>query len=145
MEPTYKLEELARAADISPRTVRYYVQRGLLPAPAFRGRDTAYTAEHLARLLAIRKLQDEYLPLDAIAVELERRTAEDILRTEAKAKVRTQVVPLPPFAPAPASASWRRYAVRDGVEIHVRDDISPSLGNLIAELTRLLKPEGPYR
>ena len=34
----YKLDDLAAAAGVSPRTVRYYVQRGLLPAPPFRGR-----------------------------------------------------------------------------------------------------------
>ena len=54
-DDVYKLEELARAAGTSPRTVRYYVQRGLLPAPAFRGKDTAYGPEHLVRLRAIRQ------------------------------------------------------------------------------------------
>src|SRR5262249_57458188 len=78
MEPTYKLEELARAADVSPRTVRYYVQRGLLPAPAFRGKDTVYTAEHLARLNAIKKAQARFMPLDAIQAEFERRGSADI-------------------------------------------------------------------
>jgi DNA-binding transcriptional MerR regulator len=111
MEPTYKLEELARAADISPRTVRYYVQRGLLPAPAFRGRDTAYTGEHLVRLRAIRKLQDDYLPLDAIAVELERRSAEDILQADRRPK--GPVVPLPPPLPTPRQAPRRARGCRD--------------------------------
>lgn len=62
-----KLEEVAKAAGVSPRTVRYYIQRGLLPQPSFRGPDTAYGEEHLVRLRAIRRLQDAYWPLDAIA------------------------------------------------------------------------------
>jgi DNA-binding transcriptional MerR regulator len=142
MAPTYKLEELARAADISPRTVRYYVQRGLLPAPAFRGRDTAYSEEHFVRLQAIRKLQDEYLPLDAILAELTSRTPEEILKVGQRAPGKPRLTPAPPHR----AASWQRYTVRDGVEIHVRDDVSPGLGtDLVAELSRLLKQEGPYR
>jgi Ca-activated chloride channel family protein len=62
-----KLEEVARAAGVSPRTVRYYIQRGLLPPPRFRGPDTAYGDEHVVRLRAIRRLQEAFWPLDAIA------------------------------------------------------------------------------
>ncbi|HKA88904.1 MAG TPA: helix-turn-helix domain-containing protein [Haliangiales bacterium] len=146
MEPTYKLEELARAADVSPRTVRYYVQRGLLPAPQFRGRDTAYTAEHLSRLKAIKKLQDQYLPLDAIQVELERRKPEEILDGAAapRMKVLPPPAPLPPSRVEP-SRSWTRFQLRDGVEIHVRDDVAASLGSLVSDLEKLFSQGGPYR
>lgn len=64
---TFKLEELAAEAGVSIRTVRYYVQRGLLPAPEFRARGTAYGEDHLLRLKAIRHLQARFLPLEAIA------------------------------------------------------------------------------
>jgi DNA-binding transcriptional MerR regulator len=62
----FRLEDLARAADVSARTVRYYVQRGLLPAPEFRGKDTAYGPEHLSRLRVIKRLQQERLPLEGL-------------------------------------------------------------------------------
>src|SRR5688572_7444820 len=78
VDTTYKLDELAKAAGVSARTVRYYVQRGLLPAPAFRGRDTVYTGEHLVRLRGIKFLQERFLPLDAIQAELERRSPREI-------------------------------------------------------------------
>ncbi len=68
-----KLQDLAERAGVSARTVRYYVQRGLLPAPAFRGKDTSYGEEHLLRLSAIKLLQDRFLPLDAIQAELSSR------------------------------------------------------------------------
>src|ERR687891_1472122 len=74
----WKLAELADACGVSARTVRYYVQRGLLPAPVFKGRDTAYGEEHRTRLLAIKSLQEKYLPLDAIEVELRRRTPDEL-------------------------------------------------------------------
>lgn len=70
MTATYKIEELAAEAGVSPRTVRYYVQRGLLPAPEFRGKDTAYGREHLLRLRAIKRLQEAHLPLDEIQSRL---------------------------------------------------------------------------
>jgi DNA-binding transcriptional MerR regulator len=70
--------DLAHAAGMSVRTVRYYVQRGLLPAAAFRGKDTAYDQGHLVRLRAIRRLQEAFFPLDAIALELEGRSPREI-------------------------------------------------------------------
>ena len=83
MSPTktqteWKLAELAAEAGVSPRTVRYYVQRGLLPAPPFKGPDTVYGEEHLRRLKAIRVLQARFLPLDAIQVELARLSPEEL-------------------------------------------------------------------
>lgn len=73
-----KLEEVAKAAGVSPRTVRYYIQRGLLPQPSFRGPDTAYGEEHLVRLRAIRRLQDAYWPLDAIGGLFASKTEREI-------------------------------------------------------------------
>jgi DNA-binding transcriptional MerR regulator len=144
MEATYKLEDLAKLAGVSPRTVRYYVQRGLLPAPTFRGKDTAYGDDHLARLQAIRKLQEQYLPLDAIQAELERRSAEDVLRTPPAVRVPPPSIPAPMPMPVP-SRSWRRYELRDGVEIHLREDVAPSVGNLVNDLAKLFGQKGPYR
>ena len=91
MTPTYKLEELAAEAGVSPRTVRYYVQRGLLPAPEFRGKDTVYGREHLLRLLAVKQLQQAHMPLDEIQVRLANATVaelEKIARTGVDVHVR---------------------------------------------------------
>ena len=90
-ERHWKLDALARQAGISPRTVRYYVQRGLLPPPVFRGRDTAYSEEHLLRLRAIRRLQERFLPLDAIQRELEQRSLAEL---QALAEGRAEVAPV---------------------------------------------------
>ncbi len=78
--PTYKIEELAAEAGVSPRTVRYYVQRGLLPAPEFRGKDTAYGREHLLRLQAIKRLQQQHMPLDEIQVRLASASEAELSR-----------------------------------------------------------------
>lgn len=64
------LAALARLADVSPRTVRYYLQQGLLPAPVGRGPGAYYTADHLARLRLIRAWQERHQPLAAIRAAL---------------------------------------------------------------------------
>jgi DNA-binding transcriptional MerR regulator len=135
----WKLAELAAAAGVSPRTVRYYVQRGLIPAPPFKGPDTVYGEDHLRRLKAIRVLQARFMPLDAIQVELLRLSPEE-LRKLSEAELPTET--LPP-APAPAApepmrgpggcvvvppvtkqavvAGYRRWELAPGLELHLAD------------------------
>src|SRR4051812_35609824 len=60
-----ELNQLADRAGVSPRTVRYYIQQGLLPAPE-KGPGAHYGAEHLDRLLLIKRFQKEHLPLAEI-------------------------------------------------------------------------------
>lgn len=67
----YDLNELSEAAGVTPRTVRYYVQQGLLPAPSTRGPGTRYDRPYLDRLQLIRRLQREHLPLAEIRRRLE--------------------------------------------------------------------------
>ena len=62
----YSIGELARQADVTPRTVRFYVAEGLLPPPVGSGRAATYTAEHLTRLTLIKLLKNEFLPLAEI-------------------------------------------------------------------------------
>ena len=145
---SYKLDELAHAAGTSPRTVRYYVQRGLLPGPAFRGKDTAYSREHLVRLRAIRRLQERFLPLDAIQVELARLGPEELERladgkhvTLANAPgvdgaVGSLPAPPPSVAPPP-SATWTRWTRRElapGLELTLADDAGPEARALAEEI-----------
>lgn len=129
---TYKLDELAGEAGVAPRTVRYYVQRGLLPAPEFRGKDTSYGREHLARLRAIKVLQQAHLPLEEIQARLAEAGLEEIERIAAGAPPRgletrgaclEEAAATPPLgAGAPRGGRWERIEIADGVELHVRSD-----------------------
>src|ERR687894_1051120 len=58
--------ELADAAGLSRRAVRFYVQQKLLPTPLGRGRGRHYDASHLERLRRIGELQNAGHSLDAI-------------------------------------------------------------------------------
>ena len=67
---SYDLLELCDAADVTPRTVRYYIQQGLLPSPDARGRGARYDRAHLDRIRLIKRLQGRHLPLAEIRAQL---------------------------------------------------------------------------
>ena len=79
-DATYDLQELSAEAGVTPRTVRYYIQQGLLPAPEPQGPSTRYGQGHLDRLRLIRDLQAEHQPLAVIRQRLEELPDEDVRR-----------------------------------------------------------------
>lgn len=56
----YTLEELSAKTGIEPRTIRSYIQQGLVRGPEARGRKAYYVEHHLRRLRAIKLLKDLY-------------------------------------------------------------------------------------
>jgi DNA-binding transcriptional MerR regulator len=69
-EPEYTIQDLADVAEVTPRTIRYYVAQGLLPSPEGAGPGSRYSDGHLARLRLIRRLQREHLPLAEIRARI---------------------------------------------------------------------------
>ena len=67
----YTLTELSALAGVTPRTVRYYLAQGLLPAVGVSGPGAKYDDAHLARLRLIRRLQAAHQPLAEIRHRLE--------------------------------------------------------------------------
>lgn len=63
---SYSLTELAEVTGIEARTIRSYIEKGLLPGPQSRGRAATYTTEHLDRLKAIQTLR-RFRPDDTLA------------------------------------------------------------------------------
>ncbi len=107
-EARYGIEELAALGGVTRRTVRYYVQEGLIPAPLGVGRGNHYGKEHLARLQAVKALQEQGKTLDEVRDELERGGSR---RRRADAAAR----PEPPVE----RSAWTRVEVVPGVELHV--------------------------
>ena len=62
----YKVSELAEKAGVTKRTIHYYISKGLLLPPEGSGVNSLYNDEHLERILLIKKLQAEYMPLNKI-------------------------------------------------------------------------------
>ncbi|MFE5606089.1 MerR family transcriptional regulator, partial [Streptomyces sp. NPDC056540] len=63
----YRTEELAEAAGIPVRTLRFYRERKLLPPPRREGRIAWYDDHHLARLRTIAALLERGHTLGGIA------------------------------------------------------------------------------
>lgn len=67
---TFSLDELATVADVPRRTVRYYIELGLLEGAEGETRAARYTRRHLETLLQIRRLTAEGLALSRIKQRL---------------------------------------------------------------------------
>ena len=96
---TMTLAELTEAADVSARTVRYYISEGLLPPPEGAGPSSVYTAGHLARLRLIQRLKAAYWPLKEI-----RRRLAGLSDAEVEAALQDLDV-APDVAPSHADAA----------------------------------------
>ena len=122
MKHEFSLGELADESGVSPRTIRYYISRGLLPGPNQAGRGASYGQEHVARLKEIFKQQQSGATLAAIGAQVKARSGLSI---------------------EPASC-WR-FEVSSGVVVEVRGGISPwrmkAVRAAIAELSRKLGRE----
>ena len=70
-ELLYDLKALCAQAGVTPRTVHFYIQSGLLRPAGTPGPGSRYDDGHLARLRLIKLLQKEHLPLAEIRKRLE--------------------------------------------------------------------------
>ena len=165
----YDLQELSGRAGVTPRTVRYYIQQGLLPAPGMTGPGAKYGQAHLDRLRLIRRLQREHLPLAEIRRRIEgisdaevreRSAAADyargLLDSVAMARplasmelpgLRSPSPPPPPPPPATERSQWERISLTPDLELHVRRPLSREhnklVERLLAHARRLLEEESP--
>lgn len=120
----------ARAAP-SARAIRYYVSNGLLDRPEGTGTSATYGYRHFLQLLSVKIRQREGATLETINQEMKELTGDSLERrvaTSLAAALGATVETRSRNADAEGPSSWRRVAVADGVELHVRDD-SPSAGD----------------
>ena len=67
-EGALTIDELAQRVGMTSRNIRAHQTRGLLPPPSLSGRTGQYGPEHVERLELIKRLQDQGLNLQAIAL-----------------------------------------------------------------------------
>lgn len=77
-DPSVSLTELSQATGESERTLRYWVQFGLLSGPLEKGPAARYPADHVARVAWIRGRQAEGAPLKAILTELAKQERSQV-------------------------------------------------------------------
>lgn len=116
------LAELAEAARVPARTIRFYIARGLMEGPAKAGRGAAYTPEHLSRLEQIRDLQSRGTTLSDIA-----RAFSNPVRDR----------------DVPDATAWWQHAIGEDVIVWVRAGENPwrtrRIRSAISEFSRRLQ------
>jgi DNA-binding transcriptional MerR regulator len=65
-EKTFTLDELCTLTDLTKRTVRYYMQLGLVERPIGETRAAHYTSHHLDQLLRVKQLTEAGVSLERI-------------------------------------------------------------------------------
>ena len=75
---------------VSPRTVYFYVQQGLLPPAEGAGRGAKYSQVHRDRLRLIRQLQDQHLPLAEIRKRIDALSKQELTRLAGSAGTPTR-------------------------------------------------------
>lgn len=130
MDKRYSIGEVAEVTGVPRRTIRFYVQQGLLAPPCGAGRGHFYTDEHVKRLAEIRTLQEGGLALRNIAARLS--------EGKRNAAVRDDTVPFS------AAEPWMRFLVAPGCEIHLQTGVcrmTPSRYERLQSSIRSIFPE----
>ena len=163
-EGAYSIGELAAAGGVSRRTVRFYVQRGLLAPPLGLGRGARYGQAHLERLLEIRASHERGLALHDLTAGAPMRVAPAVPEQPPAARP----APAAPAGPVERDTwwaawdesrsdeiaaalryvpggTWLRQPLPMGYELHVPVNRSPlstrQLGELALRLFELLEEE----
>jgi DNA-binding transcriptional MerR regulator len=103
MDTVFTLDQLCMLADCNKRTVRYYMQLGLVERPEGETRAARYGRRHLEQLLQIRQLSESGVSLDRIR-EIQNGGA----------------APIPLKVRAPGSVQVRSHVwVAPGVELQI--------------------------
>ena len=114
---TFTLDQIAALAELPRRTVRYYIQSGLIDRPQGVGKGAYYTQRHVEQLLLVRKWQLAGLSLERIGELLKQQAAG----------------PLPPTPRRAGTVEvWSHLVVADGVEL----TLEPSRAGLTPEQVR---------
>jgi DNA-binding transcriptional MerR regulator len=117
-EKQYTIEELSEQSGFTRRTIRYYIQEGLLEAPAGRGRGGFYNDSHLTKLRYIKSLQEKGLSLTAI------------MEYQAVAETPSDTF---------SRQVWVKCQVIPGLELNVRRDLEQKESKKINEIIRIAR------
>ena len=113
----FTLDDISALAELPRRTVRYYIQSGLIDRPQGVGKGAYYTQSHVEQLLLVRKWQLAGLSLERIGELLKQQDTG----------------PLPPTPRRAGTVEvWSHLVVADGVEL----TLEPSRAGLTPEQVR---------
>jgi len=108
----YNIESLAKLTGLTRRTIRYYVQRGLISKPEGGGRGHYYTDEHLSLITKIKSWQDQGVPLEKMKELLSEGAGSSFGVSEAKE--------LYACVPVVSSSEWIKTKIGESIELSCR-------------------------
>ena len=114
-QPRFSMDELVEASGISDRTIRYYIEQGILQHARGRGRSSFYTTEHLERLTRISDLRSRGLSI---------------------AEIRESMTPGAVETSTPAEM-WERHALHPALELNVRADAPDEIRMLVQRFQQI--------
>ena len=111
----FSIDELCTLTDLPKRTIRYYIQIGLVDRPQGETRGARYHRQHLTQLLSIRQWTQAGLSLERIRALLSAAETPPVQRE----RIGTVEV-------------WSHFVVADGLELQ----LNPALAALSPEQTK---------
>jgi len=129
----YTLDQICTLTGMKKRTVRYYIQNGLVDRPEGFGKGAFYRSDHFSQLLKINKWKDQGLSL---------RRIKQIL--DSKKEKRPVDGELPPPLPKKIGTIevWSHVCIADGVELCIepkRSRLSPEqVKEIVSQLQQMI-------
>lgn len=119
-QQTFTLDQICTLAAVPKRTVRYYIQMGLLPRPVGENRGARYLELHLETLLKIKQLTEAGLSLERV---------REIVAGEPLA--------VPPRPKVPGSVEVRSHIwIAPGVELQISAEEAGASAEQVRALTK---------
>lgn len=109
-DKNFTIDEICSLVEMNKRTVRYYIQKGLVDRPEGVGKGAFYSHSHLEQLLTIRKWKMAGLSLERI---------QDILANGKNTGFSDKPVPPPLPKKQGLIEVWSHMMVDDGIELHI--------------------------
>lgn len=103
----YNIESLADLAGLSKRTIRYYIELGLLTPPIGSCRGSYYTDSHLNRLEQIKRLSSQGVPLTQMKAIMPNESTSILFSCEDDIKL----------------SVWTRAFISENIELNFKQDI----------------------
>lgn len=127
----YKVSELADKAGVTKRTIHYYISKGLLLPPKGSGVNSLYNDEHLERILLIKKLQAEYMPLNKIREYILENPTEKVQKNAKELKTK--------IARDEGQEIYIRENVCDIFEIHYSEENGEKYKHIIENVKKYVE------
>ncbi len=125
MQSKFSLEELSSQLAMSKRTIRFYIQQGLVDRPEGQKRGSYYVERHLLQLSNIQQWQKAGYSLERI-----RECHEQGL---------TPAETLPPSHHGIIASVWSRFVVVNGLELNINPALTGLNADQVEELLKTLE------